>query len=82
MGGRGGGILIYAKKEINCWKEEERKEFVPKVSIKLRINAKEEMAMHMVYRSPNSSKENDEALCKCMRELKRNRMLLGDLDYP
>ena len=82
MGGRGGGILIYAKKEMNCWKEVERKEFVQKVSINLRIDAKEEMAMHVVYRSPNSSKENDEALCKWIRELKGNRMLIGDFNYP
>ena len=62
--GRGGGILVYVKEEINCWRdaEEDDDEFNQKVSIRIRLRGNEELSIHVLYRSPNSSRANDEAL--------------------
>ena len=82
VGGRGGGILVYGKKEINCWRVEAECEFNQRVSIKVKLEAKTEMTMHCIYRSPNSTRQNDEALCRWIGTLEANRMLIGDFNLP
>ena len=81
-GGRGGGILVYAKKELNCWKEGGENEFTQHVSVRVKWEKQVEMSMHCVYRSPNSSRQNDEALCKWIGSLQGNRMIIGDFNLP
>ena len=81
-GGRGGGILVYAKKEITCWREEGACEFNQRVSVRIRLDKKSEMGMHCIYRSPNSSRQNDEALCRWIESLEENKMLIGDFNLP
>ena len=81
-GGRGGGILVYAKKELNCWKEGGENEFTQHVSVRVKWEKQVEMSMHCVYRSPNSSRQNDEALCKWIGSLEGNRMIIGDFNLP
>ena len=78
--GRGGGILVYAKREINCWREEEDNGFNQSVSIRVKLD--EEIVIHVVYRSPNSSKQNDDALCSWVRGMKGSRLVLGDFNLP
>ena len=37
----------------------------------------------VVYRSPNSTKTNNEKLYKCIQELSnRNLVIIGDFNYP
>ena len=55
-GGRGGGILVYARKEINCWRDEEENGFNQSISVRVKAEKGPEMAVHVIYRSPNSTK--------------------------
>ena len=80
-GGRGGGIVAYARKELSCWKEEEESGFNQSVSLRIKLD-KEELSFHVVYRSPNSSRMNDEALGRWIRELKGKTIIFGDFNYP
>ena len=50
-GGRGGGVLVYARKEINCWKEEKESGFNQSVSVRVKIGKTTEMAVHVVLRA-------------------------------
>ena len=59
--GRGGGILIYVKKSMCAWKEEVVGPFCQCVGTKLR-GSNGDLAVFVVYRSPNSSRENDDSL--------------------
>ena len=81
-GGRGGGILVYAKKEITCWREEGEGEFNQCVSVRVKVDKRTEMAIHCVYRSPNSTRQNDEALCRWIGALEGKRMIIGDFNLP
>ena len=38
--------------------------------------------MHVVYRSPNSSKQNDESLYKWLNEMRGNYIIVGDFNFP
>ena len=42
----------------------------------------EEVSLHVVYRSPNSIKENDDALCKWFKEMAGINILIGDFNLP
>ena len=42
----------------------------------------EGIAIHLVYRSPNSTKENDGKLCEWMRMLKGQYLVIGDFNFP
>ena len=52
--GRGGGILIYAKKVMCAWKVEVNGPFCQCVGTKLK-GRNDNLAIFVVYRSPNSS---------------------------
>ena len=41
-----------------------------------------ELAVYVIYRSPNSSRANDEALCSLMRQMRGNCLVLGDFNFP
>ena len=80
-GGRGGGILVYVKKGICAWKEDMDGGFCQSVGVKLKGNGRE-LGIYVVYRSPNSSRENDDALCALVRQLKGRFVLVGDFNFP
>ena len=74
--------FVFGHLPLNCWREGEENAFNQYVSIKIRIQGNEELSIHVVYRSPNSSRENDEALSKWIRQLRGNRVIIGDLNFP
>ena len=41
------GIVVYARKEISCWKEEETNGFNQSVSLRIKLD-KEELSLHVV----------------------------------
>lgn len=82
MGGRGGGILVYARKEINCWQDEEENGFNQSISVRVEVEKGIELAVHVIYRSPNSTKQNDEELCKWIKKVKGKCLIIGDINYP
>ena len=80
-GGRGGGILAYVKKEIHAWYEESDEFFTQHASLKIK-SLRNNISIHIVYRSPNSSRENDDKLGTWIRELRGRYILLGDFNLP
>ena len=42
----------------------------------------ETIKLHVIYRSPNSKKENDDDLCSWIKEMKGPNVLIGDLNFP
>ena len=40
------------------------------------------MKLHVVYRSPNSKKTNDDDLCSWVKLMKGSNVLIGDLNFP
>ena len=80
-GGRGGGILVYIKKGICAWKEKVDGPFCQCVCVRLKGRSRE-LGIFVVYRSPNSSRENDEALCSLMKELRDQFVVVGDFNFP
>ena len=80
IGGRGGGILVYARKEINCWRDEEENGFNQSISVRVEVEKGIELAVHMIYRSPNSTKRNDEELCKWIKKVKGKCLIIGDIN--
>ena len=79
--GRGGGILVYARKEVNAWEEEVTTDFNQLTTIKIKIRNKI-FAVHTVYRSPNSTETNDDDLVKWVRSLRGNYIIIGDFNFP
>ena len=51
------------------------------VSVKIK-NGCEDLILSVIYRSPNSSRVNDEALCNWMNGLSGTNLLIGDFNYP
>ena len=80
-GGRGGGILVYVKNELNAWREEVDTNFNQCATIKIK-RKRREMSLHIVYRSPNSTMANDDVLCSWMKQLKGDFILIGDFNFP
>ena len=57
MAGRGGGILVYARKELNVWRGEEKDKVNQLVEIKVGEKGNE-ITIYAVYWSPNSRDDN------------------------
>ena len=79
--GRGGGILLYAKKNINLVVEEDKTDFNQCVTVNIKFLDKN-VKIHVIYRSPNSSISNDEALAKWVKEMHGQNVLIGDFNFP
>ena len=80
-GGRGGGILVYARKEIDVWRDSGCKDFNQMVTVKIGGSG-QDVTVHVIYRSPNSSSTNDEELNKWVKSLSGKFIIIGDLNYP
>ena len=79
--GRGGGILIYVAKGRCAWKESVMGCFEQCASIKLR-GKNSDLGINIVYRSPNSSSDNDASLCRLVKEMRGTYVCIGDFNFP
>lgn len=79
--GRGGGVLAYVTKGLCAWKVEVEGCFEQCASLKLK-GKRQELGIHIIYRSPNSSSDNDASLCDMIRALKGSYILIGDFNFP
>ena len=79
-GGRGGGVIVYVRDEVNVWEEERQSGFNQYVSVKMKTH-KRETCLYVIYRSPNSKRENDDAMCEWIRDLKGSVLIVGDLKF-
>ena len=81
--GRGGGIVVYVR-GMHVWEEEVDTEFNQCVTIRIKRQTGE-CALHVVYRSPNSSRDNDDKLCgwiKSRCEKNKENVFVGDFNFP
>ena len=79
--GRGGGILIYSRDSIAAHRIELRNEFIQVAAINIKSSASN-LNIHVVYRSPNSSYENNERLVNYLSTIRAPAIILGDFNYP
>ena len=79
--GRGGGILVYVVKGRCAWKEEFSGCFEQCAVIKMR-GKNLDLAINIIYQSPNSSKNNDASLCDTVKEMRGTYVLIGDFNFP
>ena len=79
--GRGGGIIVYVRKILYAWREECGTIFnqCGMIGMKMKNNVLHILA---VYRSPNSSKANDDELCSYIEKLNGTYIICGDLNFP
>ena len=82
-GGRGGGIVVYVR-GIHAWRENTEGDFNQCVTVRMKKRS-DACALHVVYRSPNSSSENDMRLCQWMEGVTRRKgeeIFVGDFNFP
>ena len=80
-GGRGGGILVYARKEMHVWREDGPSDFNQAVTVKVKCGC-EDVSIHVIYRSPNSKKENDASLNEWIKRMHGTSVMIGDFNFP
>ena len=80
-GGRGGGILVYTKKELNVSKEECPTNFNQGVTIRVKCG-RDDICIHVIHRSPNSKWENDSHLNEWIKKMRGVNVIIGDLNFP
>ena len=79
--GRGGGILVYAKSTLICHEITTPPDIIQVAAIQTKLN-KDSLNTYIVYRSPNSSTENNSRLNELLRTVPRNSVIVGDFNYP
>ena len=80
-GGKGGGIIVYVKSGLKVLVEDIDNNFNQFCSFC--IKSTDQSANFLCfYRSPNSTRDNDELLCKLVSECKKKCYIIGDLNYP
>ena len=79
--GRGGGVLVYVRKGICAWKEAVESGFCQCVCVKVKGRSTE-LCIYVVYRSPNSSGENDEMLYALIRKMRGQCFVVVDFNFP
>ena len=79
--GRGGGILVYVKKEIDAMAEEVGTEFNQCAAVKIKSRGGD-TNIFVVYRSPNSSHDNDNDLSNWIKEMRGRTVVIGDFNFP
>ena len=75
------GILIYVRKELYVSKEEYPTNFNQGVTIRIKCG-REDVKIHVIYRSPNSKRENDNSLNEWIKKMRGVNIIIGDLNYP
>jgi len=79
--GMGGGLLVYAKTQIQILKVDKEETFNQYSKFLVCDNGKQ-LTMYLVYRSPNSTAEATENLVKLIKKAEKNVVFIGDFNYP
>ena len=81
--GRGGGLLIYARNDIVLKKVENCSSFNQFCQFQLLMqHGNNPLNVTLIYRSPNSSAENNDKLAKLVEKCDKNSLIIGDFNYP
>ena len=65
----GRGLLIYISSDVHYTPVTFEQEFTEYLSVKGNLSDKDNLLFSSVYRSPNSSRENNKDLCKLLKEM-------------
>ena len=79
--GRGGGIVVYVMKDLCAWKIACNSEFNQCGMVGIKLNNRD-LKILAVYRSPNSTKTNDDELCKLIESMNGSYVIIGDFNFP
>ena len=80
--GRGGGILVYAKSNINAFQKPNSSDFNQLCEVKVEALGGESITIYTVYRSPNSSEANNSKLVEFIKTVRHPSILVGDFNFP
>ena len=76
-GGRGGGLIVYARSGIAVLKIDKQILFSQLCSFKVN-----DVTINLVYRSPNAAPESVAELANAISEAKKNEFFIGDFNLP
>ena len=81
--GIGGGLLVYTKDgiKVTTCKQLENYKLTQYCAFSI-MTGKEPVNIVLVYRPPNNDKTNMDELCKLVRNLPKNTILIGDINFP
>ena len=79
--GRGGGIVVYVKSSIICHEIETPSEIIQVAAVQTKMTD-HGLNIYVVYRSPNSSVENNIQINDFIRSVPANSIIVGDFNYP
>ena len=80
--GRGGGILIYVKDCLKSYETTNQCGFNQYASIEIVFSKNKSLSLYVIYRSPNSTRDNNEQLIDLLRTVKNPAIVVGDFNYP
>ena len=78
--GRGGGLLAYSKSCLTVSEETADTSFVQSTTLKLTTSSAP-LNIHLVYRSPNSSIDNNTKLNSFISQVKPKSLVIGDFNH-
>ena len=82
----GRGLLVYISSEIHYTPVTFEQEFTEYLSVKVNQSDKDTLLFSSIYRSPNSSTENNKDLCKLLKEMCASNyshyITVGDFNLP
>lgn len=78
--GRGGGLLVYHRNGMVVSEKKISSAFNQVVSVSVETQSKP-LLINLVYRSPNSSAENNATLDEFIKQLTSGSVTLGDMNY-
>ena len=81
--GIGGGLLVYTKNgiKVTVCKILENYDFLQYCAFSI-ITDHAPVTIVLVYRPPSSGNKNNDELCKIIRNLPKNTILIGDFNFP
>jgi len=78
-GGRGGGLLIYAKSELKCFTKKSKPICGSTQMQQVKVN---DYLITAVYKSPNQSKEENLQLFEFLKNVPSKSIIVGDFNFP
>ena len=80
------GLLVYISSDIHYTPVTFEQEFTEYLSVKVNLSDKDNLLFSSIYRSPNSSTENNKDLCKLLKEMCASNyshyITVGDFNLP
>lgn len=80
--GRGGGLLVYTKKNLTVHPLCIESDFNQITGVTCSNLSKQKLNIFLIYRSPNSTSQNDIILNEFLQHVPPNSILTGDFNFP